>query len=117
LILNSLSGRFALEPILDKHEIVDDVKTLELANKYTITLAFDQGKSRAKDNVLILENGKILVSYKPINDSLDLNISPNVSVAIAANISANARVWMSKLKKNKKGYYIQILILLIHKYY
>ena len=86
-ILNSLSGRFALEPILDKHEIVDDVKTLELANKYTI------------NNVLNLENGKNLVSYKPVNDSLDLNISPNVSVAISANITANARVWMSKFKK------------------
>jgi len=90
LNLNSLSGRFALEPILDKHEIVDDVKTLELANKYTI------------NNVLNLENGKNLVSYKASNDSLDLNISPNVSVAISANITANARVLMSKLKKKNR---------------
>lgn len=100
-----MSGRFALEPILDKHEIVDNIKLLELTNKYTI------------NNSLNLENGKILISYKPSKDSVDLNISPKVSLTISTIISANARIWLSNLKNKKKIYYIQIQILLIHLYY
>lgn len=86
-ILNSLSGRFALDPDLDKHIIADNFKLLDLAKKHTI------------NNIIDLGNDKILISYKFINDSIDLNKNPNISIPVSANITANARVWMSQFKK------------------
>lgn len=86
-ILNSLSGRFALDPDLDKHIIADNFKLLDLAKKHTI------------NNIIDLGNDKILISYKFNNDSIDLNKNPNISIPVSANITANARVWMSQFKK------------------
>jgi len=91
-ILNSLSGRFALEPELDKHVIVDDKKVLELVKYYTI------------NSLINLGNGKNLVSYKINNDSIDTNKNPNVSIVVSANITANARTWMNQFKQKNLFY-------------
>jgi len=91
--LNSLSGRFGLDPFLDKHVIVDENKTVELEKKYTI------------NSIINFDNGKELVSYSDKDTSLDLKKNPNVCVAISANITASARVFMAKFKINNDALY------------
>ena len=91
-ILNSLSGRFALEPYLEKHIITDNSNLLDLATKFSI------------NNVIKLGKDKILVSYILDKDNYNKFNNSNISIPISANITANARIWMYQFKNEDLFY-------------
>jgi hypothetical protein len=90
LILNSLYGKFGMNPYKDKHIIINDDKLYDLVNDFNVLSSID------------LKNGKQLVSY---NDKMEvddkwINI-PNVNIAIAAAVTSYARIFMSQFKNSK----------------
>lgn len=85
LLLNSLYGRFGMSPYLEENVVIDastfDEFKLEIEPQYIITDKRDIGD-------------KCWISYKSkSNESAD---APNVSVPIAASITAWSRINMSK---------------------
>ena len=96
LLLNSLYGRFGLNPEFNTTEIV----STEESEKIVIN----------KNNVDItpLYSGNVLVSYEESNSDETLNLSSNISVSISSAIAAYSRITMSHFirKYNKNIYYI-----------
>ena len=85
-MLNSLYGRFGVSPYLDKHIIINSKDLVDLSEKENIT------------NVLSLSQDKELVSYQ---SNLQIEIENNntlCNIAIAAAVTAGARVFRSKFK-------------------
>lgn len=89
--LNSLSGRFALDPILDTHSLVNNNEIIELQRNYNIKALTPLG-----ENIN-------LISYTKKMEN-DFTYSPNVSIAISAMITSKARLWMYKFKNNSVLY-------------
>ena len=88
LLLNTLYGRFGMNPQMESHLIISNEETLKLNTQRVIT------------NVIDLKNGKELVSFF---DNYDWNNetsqkSLNISVAISAAVTACARIHMSIFK-------------------
>jgi hypothetical protein len=90
LLLNTLYGRFGMNPELEKHVIIEGIKRYEYVEKYEVS------------DILELKNGKELISYSDHNDDLDYDRLSNVSVALAASVTAYARVYMSQFKNSDK---------------
>jgi len=91
LLLNTLYGRFGMNPHIESHLIITNEETLKLNSQRMIT------------NVIDLKNGKELVSFF---DDYDWNEesekkSLNISVPISAAVTACARIHMSKFKTMK----------------
>ena len=88
LLLNTLYGRFGMDPHMESHLIIDNEETLKLNTQRVIT------------NVVDLKNGKELVSFFDDHDwSAEFEKkSLNISVAISACVTACARIHMSKFK-------------------
>lgn len=85
LLLNSLYGRFGMNPHVENHLIIDSKDVLSFEG--TIT------------NVLDLKNGKELISFfDDRNWSEESKKSLNISISISAAVTASARVHMSKFK-------------------
>jgi DNA polymerase elongation subunit (family B) len=100
LFLNSLYGRLGMSPYVENHTVIDSIKSNEvlLNENYVVT------------NVVDLLNGKELISYFNKNDVKALDegsTTKNISIPIAAAVTAYARVIMSKIKMDKdiKIYY------------
>ena len=95
LMLNSLYGRFGMNPNLDQHIITNREDLNKLIESSTI-----------KD-IIQLSNGKDLISYTPDNvmrdDLTDKFRNSLTSIPIAAAITAGARNYMSKFK-NMENY-------------
>lgn len=85
-MLNSLYGRFGMNPYLNKHSIIDSETHLNLMDKFNII------------DVIPLQNNKELISYTEYNQDEFIDNDSLVNVAIAATITAAARVYMSKFK-------------------
>lgn len=101
LLMNSLYGRFGMNPILDNHIIIDDEELEDYIDEYEV------------NNIIQFNNKKLLISYidktalnKKLLKFAKKNV-PNVSVAIASAITANSRIFMSQFKNipNLKIYY------------
>jgi hypothetical protein len=90
LLLNTLYGRFGMNPELEKHVIIEGSKRYEYIEKYEVS------------DILDLKNGKELVTYSDHNDDLDYDKQSNVSVSLAASVTAYARIHMSQFKNNDK---------------
>lgn len=87
LMLNSLYGRFGMNPYLDLHSIVKADETIKLNENFII-----------KD-IIPLKNGKELITYNSDLIYNDNNIQQgNSSLPIATAITAGARVYMSYFK-------------------
>ena len=86
LMLNSLYGRFGMNPYLNKHIVVNEGEHLEIMKNFNIV------------DVYSLLNGKEIVTYENKNESQLNENNPLVSIAIAAAITAGARVYMSQFK-------------------
>lgn len=87
LLLNSLYGRFGMNPEAEKHIIVDEAHSDEIHSLYKVT------------DVVNFNNGKELISYlsdKSEEDSKDSKI--NINVAISSAITAYARAYMYRFK-------------------
>jgi DNA polymerase type B, organellar and viral len=97
LLLNSLYGRFGMDylTLVSKHVILHNVLSYQILDKNIIT------------GIINLENDQSLISYIPkdIDDQLSLeyfdNINFNVSISIAAAVTACARIHMSQFLGDK----------------
>nr|YP_010561577.1 hypothetical protein OSR58_mgp13 [Ganoderma flexipes]UYX56948.1 hypothetical protein [Ganoderma flexipes] len=89
-MLNSLSGRFGMNPNLDQHVISKGNYVNKLIESNTIK------------NIIPLSNGKELITFSPDSDLMDdlpeNQRNNNTNIAIAAAITAGARVYMSYFK-------------------
>jgi len=92
LLLNSLFGKFGMNPNFENHIVVDDAKAILYENNINIEIS----------DVTLLDNNKLWLSYVKKNDkSIDFNYDNyNISIPIALTITANARVYMSQFKLN-----------------
>jgi len=104
-MLNSLYGRLGMNPYLPKHLIVNEGEHLKLMEKYKII------------DIYPLMNGKELIYIKIIMTLLGYyNNHTIVNIAIAAAVTAGARVYMSTFKNMEDiilYYSIQIVLILI----
>nr|YP_010697822.1 hypothetical protein P1S03_mgp23 [Porodaedalea chrysoloma]WCF76783.1 hypothetical protein [Porodaedalea chrysoloma] len=101
LLLNSLYGKFGMDPDNDKHIIINSDKAKEFHNNYIVT------------NIIDLGNNKELISYhKPISNKIENNkpSSKNISIPLALAITAYARIHMSNLKKNSRSFRLNYLL-------
>lgn len=83
LLLNSLYGRFGMDPTKEIHSIVGFSESFKICSQYEVT------------NVIHLSPEKELISYK--KDSKDISV-PNISIPISAAVTAYARMAMSTYK-------------------
>jgi hypothetical protein len=95
LFLNTLYGKFGMKPVLDSHKIIDNDQIDFYLDNYNIKEFID------------LKNDKSLIVYSLpniVDDDKFINKKwqkvPNISVAISAFITANARLHMSQFKNN-----------------
>ena len=90
LMLNSLSGRFGMNPNLDQHVISKGNDINKLIEKHTIK------------NIIPLSFGKELITFSHdsglMDDLPENQRNNNTNIAIAAAITAGARVYMSNFK-------------------
>src|ERR1700687_1866952 len=94
LFLNSLYGSLGMSPYVENLTVIDNIKSNEvlLNENYVVT------------NVVDLQNGKELISYFNKTDikAIDEGSSnKNISIPIAAAVTAYARIIMSKIKMDK----------------
>lgn len=82
LLMNSLYGRFGMDPNLEEHKIVSPQESEKIINE------------NSNVNVVNLDSGNVLVSYTPGGMIEELKIS-DVSVGISAAIASYARIVMS----------------------
>jgi hypothetical protein len=112
--MNSLYGRFGMNPNMETHSIIDSKDLESYLDKY----------EEISYKVLENSNDKILISYKnPTNlenDNSSINnksaSAKNVSIVISSAITSYARIFMGFfkfLKKTVKDLKKHILILLI----
>ena len=90
LLMNSLYGRFGMTPYLIEHSIIEN----SLLDKFINKKEFDILEC------IDLNNGKSLISFQAADDNEAMQSSPNVSISIAAAITAQARIHMSKFLGN-----------------
>jgi len=95
LFLNSLYGRFGMDPNFENHVITKNENINSYLNKYKV-IDFKQ-----------ISDGKVLISYIKKDDFEFSNFKTsgnikniNVSVSISSAITAYARMFMSKFKNN-----------------
>jgi hypothetical protein len=86
LLMNSLYGRFGMTPNLVEHAIIDNSLLEDFLSKKEFDVI----------ECLDLKNGKNLISYQSSEENVSADTPPNVNIAIAASITAYARVHMSQ---------------------
>lgn len=87
LLLNSLYGRFGMNPDMEKHKIVSDKEYLGILSKYRVS------------SQSYLGNGKNLVSFfDDYSENHDFQKTLNISVATSLIVTASARIHMSEFK-------------------
>lgn len=88
LLLNTLYGRFGMDPQMENHLILNSEKSLLIQNEKIVT------------NVIDLQNGKELISFFDEHNWSEEKEKKtlNISVAISAAITAAGRIYMSQFK-------------------
>ena len=86
-LMNSLFGRFAMQPILSIQKFISKEEFKILTEKYLI------------EDYLDLDEYGYFITYI---DLFKTTRVPNVSISIASAITAYSRVFMSKFKNNDK---------------
>jgi hypothetical protein len=88
LLLNSLYGRFGMNPHCENHLIINSKDFLEFQNNNIIT------------NVVDLKNGRELISFFEENEwnEAESKKSLNISVVISSAVTSSARIHMSQFK-------------------
>lgn len=86
-LLNSLYGRFGMDPEKENHVIIEQDESL------------NYHKRKSVRNIIPFENGKELISYvENYNNEIEIEKNTNISVAISSAITAYSRIHMSKFK-------------------
>ena len=93
LLMNSLYGRLAMTPYLEKHAIIDENNSLNFIENNKV------------NNIVSLNNGKVLISYENEDINENNNSRLNTSIAISAAITAEARLYMYKILQDYNVYY------------
>nr|YP_009493062.1 DNA-directed RNA polymerase [Ganoderma tsugae]AWJ63857.1 DNA-directed RNA polymerase [Ganoderma tsugae] len=95
LLLNSLYGRFAIDPNLYKHNLISEAQLDEYALNYKI------------EDIDSLGNGKLLIRYfdEKVVDYKPEYQMMSTSIAISAAITAGARTYMNYFLLNYDVYY------------
>jgi hypothetical protein len=92
LLMNSLYGRFGMDYRLLTHNIIDNDELYEYVENYDIS------------NIIELDNNKSLISYLNQNKInymlLNNEVKSNISISIAAGITAYSRIHMTQFKNN-----------------
>lgn len=90
LLMNSLYGRFGMNPYLDTNSVIDnsDLNTFLSKNDFDIIDCLD------------LNNGRSLITYKTSDEMEESDA--NVNISIAASITAYARIQMSPILADPK---------------
>lgn len=92
LLMNSLYGRFGMEPIIETSLIINDDEVESLIDDNTIT------------DIIKLNDNKSLINLYSDSDKDLLNFSAlskdNINISFASAITAYARIEMSKFKNN-----------------
>ena len=106
LLMNSLYGRFGMNPELENYTIIDNDELDTYFSQYIIKNIIHLNSKNLDNN----DNNKLLISYLNKNSEDKLNNFthfngkskkiPNISVPIAAAITANARIFMSQFKND-----------------
>jgi len=93
LLLNSLYGRFGMNPEFELHEIVDESRllTIENSDDYVVT------------DITQLEDEMTWLSYMKKSSTDDELNYVNISIPIALAISSYSRIYMSQFKNQEKG--------------
>lgn len=89
LLLNSLYGKFGMTVDLFKHAIVDNSNLSDILSRDYV------------ENVIDLDNGESLISIKPVRNEYNDQTILNVSIGIAASITAYSRIHMSQFLQSK----------------
>lgn len=91
LLLNTLYGRFGMNPEIENHVIANEKDSLFIQKNKIVT------------NVIDLNNGKELISFFDSHnwDQERDKKSLNISVPVAAAVTASARIHMSQFKTMK----------------
>jgi hypothetical protein len=91
LFLNSLYGKFGMNPDKPLHKIVDSNELEDLTSNLDII------------SFLQLKNNKMFITYKNSNENEEDNYnSLNINVSIAAAVTAYGRIHMSQFKNSNK---------------
>nr|QWL17553.1 DNA-directed DNA polymerase [Chroogomphus rutilus] len=88
LLLNSLYGRFGMNPNMENYSIIKSENLMKQFNEFTIVDVFN------------LNNGKDLVSYLTKNNEEDNDKILNISLPISLAVTAAARIHMTQFKNN-----------------
>lgn len=91
LLLNSLYGRLGMNPIKNKHVIVNKAEAFKYFENFSVTDVMSLGD---KEMISILNLNK--------NDDSDQYLGSNVCVAVSAAVTAYARIYMAQFKQNHK---------------
>jgi len=91
LLLNSLYGRLGMnpDPDMENHIIISNDEDLKIFSKYNVS------------NVLDLKKGKELISFFDDSSEKENFNTLNLSIPIAAAVTASARIHMSQFKTMK----------------
>lgn len=95
LLLNSLYGRFAIDPNLYKHKLI----TEDQLDKYALEYRIEDVDSLGNGKLLIRYYDEKVVDYKPEYQVM------NSSIAISAAVTAGARTYMNYFLSNYDVYY------------
>jgi len=90
LLMNSLYGRFGMNPDIEHHMII----TNELSSNYY---------NNKVTNIIDLKNGKQLISFHKNYEESDYSVYEikNISVVVSTIISSSSRIFMSQFKTNE----------------
>jgi len=90
LLMNSLYGKFGMDPNMPSHHIINNDETSNYMNKDNTTIT----------SLIDLNNNKSLISLVKTNLSHDEEDFINVNISIASAITSYARIYMSKYLSN-----------------
>jgi len=85
LLLNSLYGRFGMDPQMETHIIMSEEDSIQFNLVHTLT------------ELINLQNGKVMLSYSNEKENYN-NRTLNVSIPIFAAVTAYARMHMVQFK-------------------
>ena len=83
LLLNSLYGRFGMDPLKEVHSVVGSEKSVQICSDYEVT------------NIIPLSSEKELISYRR---EFKEGSVPNISIPISLAVTAYARIAMTNYK-------------------
>ena len=93
LLLNSLYGRFGMNPQMQNHVIVSEKESLKIIRNYNV------------NEIIDLNNGTFFISYTILEEPSDQVKQQNNSVVISSAVTAYSRIFTSPFKNDQLLYF------------